>query len=142
MSRHSGVPASTLRCCERIGLIASDRERNGPRDYDAQVLERLAFVGTAKQLDLSLPEIAALLDVVESDTCTQVRESFRPRIAARLREVDARLYALQRLPTRLDAASRSADQCPDSGTQCRSECVLLRSDACDPARPDRSGIRR
>lgn len=137
------MPASTLRYYERIGLIASERERNGYRDYNAQVLDRLALVDSAKQLNLSLPEIADLLGVVEDDTCTQVRDSLRPRLAERLREVDERLATLQRLRGRLVAASRRVDACPDSGDRCRSECMLLRDRdrACD-ARPGRSGIGR
>lgn len=141
VSRLSGVPASTLRYHERIGLIASGRERNGYRYYEAEVIDRLALVDGAKHLDLSLPGIAELLSAVDGDTGTQVRESLRPRLAKRLSEVDDRLATLQRLRDRLLAASRRVDACPDSGDQCRTECMLMRERPCEP-RPSRSGIAR
>lgn len=125
VSRLSGVPASTLRYYERIGLIESEREVNGYRSYGSAVLDHLSLVAGAKQLGLSLPEIANLLSVVEGDTCTQVRESLRPRLAERLREVDERLKVLQRLRARLVAASSQVDACPDSADRCRSECMVL-----------------
>lgn len=114
-------------------LIASDREYNGYRDFDASVLERLALVDGAKQLDLSLPEIAQLLGAMEGDSCTQMRESLRPRLAQRMREVEDRLQALQRLHERLAEASRRMEACPDTGERCRTECMLLRSEACEPS---------
>mgnify|MGYP002682694219 len=73
IARRSGVPATTLRFYESEGLIAAGRGRNGYRDYDEAVLERLSFIQGAKQLDLSLPEILEMLGVVEDESCTQVR---------------------------------------------------------------------
>lgn len=122
----SGVPASTLRYYERIGLITTQREHNGYRTYEESVLERLSFIETAKQLDLSLPEIAELLVVVEGDdTCTQVRDALHPKLQERLQEVDQRLARLTSLRDRLAAATRRVNACPDSGKSCRSECMLL-----------------
>lgn len=134
VAKLSGVPASTLRYYERIKLIASNRKHNGYRDYDASVLERLALVGGAKQLDLSLPEIADLLAAMEGDTCTQMRESLRSTLAERMREVEDRLQALLRLQARLTAASRQVDACPDSRERCRTECMLLRDETCEISR--------
>lgn len=123
------MPTSTLRYYERIDLITSGREHNGYRDFDASVLERLALVDGAKQLDLSLPEIAELLGAMEADSCTQMRESLRSRLAERMREVEDRLLALQRLHERLAEASRRVDACPDNGERCRTEC-MMRDEAC------------
>lgn len=123
VSRRSGVPATALRYYESVGLIDATREPNGYRTYDDAVLDRLAFIEAAKQLDLPLPEIADLLIVVEGDTCTQVREALHPRLEHRLREVDRRLAALHQLRDRLAAAERSVAACPDDGRSCRSECM-------------------
>lgn len=125
VASRSGVPATTLRYYETIGLIGSQREANRYRDYDAGVLERLELIEAAKQLDLSLPEIAELITVVEGDACTQVRESLHPKLSQRLREVDAHLASLRLLRHRLVAATRRVGACPDSGESCRSECLLL-----------------
>lgn len=125
MARLSGIPASTLRYYDSIGLIEPGRAINGYRDYDESVLERLAFVEAAKHLDLSLAEIVDLLAVVQGDSCTRVRDSLSPRLGARLREVDQRIEALTLLRRRLFAASRRVAACPDSEDSCRSECMLL-----------------
>lgn len=128
VAKRSEVPATTLRFYESIGLIASVREPNGYRSYDPGVLDQLSFVESAKHLNLTLPEIAELLRVVEADSCTQVREALRPVLEQRLTEVDARLADMQRLRDRLAGAVRQVGACPDSGVPCRSECMLL-SDA-------------
>ncbi|GAA3718885.1 heavy metal-responsive transcriptional regulator [Microlunatus aurantiacus] len=121
----SGLTATALRYYETLGLVDCQRGPNGYRDYDERVLERLAFVDAAKQLELALPEIVELLQVVDDDSCTRVRETLMPMLQQRLHEVDLRLANLQLLRTRLVAATRQVAACPDSGSSCRSECVLL-----------------
>ncbi|MFI7131805.1 MerR family transcriptional regulator [Nonomuraea sp. NPDC050153] len=125
VAARSGVPATTLRYYDTIGLINAHRQSNGYRAYDESVLERLSFIEAAQRLGLSLPEIAQLLVVVEGDTCTQVREALHPKLTERLREVDAHLANLRLLRNRLVAATRRVAACPDSGVSCRSECMLL-----------------
>ncbi|OZM75360.1 transcriptional regulator [Pseudonocardia sp. MH-G8] len=114
-----------MRYYDVIGLIEARREPNGYRSYDESVLERLSFIEAAKQLDLSLPEIAELLLVVEGDSCTQVREVLHPKLTERLREVDAYLANLRLLRNRLVVATRRVAACPDNEASCRSECMLL-----------------
>ena len=70
VAARSGLPATTLRYYESVGLIDAPRGLNGYRDFDESVLERLAFIAVAKQLGMSLPEIADLLAVVNRDSCT------------------------------------------------------------------------
>lgn len=125
IARRSGVPATTLRFYEAEGLIAAGRGVNGYRDYGEDVLERLSFIQGAKQLDLSLPEIAEMLEVVEGDSCTQVRETLRPMLTDRLRQVDERLTVLQHLRDRLSHVNEHVAACPDRGDQCRTECALM-----------------
>lgn len=125
VAARSGVPSTTLRYYDSIGLIDARREPNGYRAYDDGVLERLSVIEAAKTLELSLPEIAELLIVVEGDSCTQVRDALHPKLTARLREVDAHLAHLRLLRNHLLAATRRVAACPDSGASCRSECMLL-----------------
>ncbi|MFI6458640.1 MerR family transcriptional regulator [Streptosporangium amethystogenes] len=130
VAARSGVPATTLRHYHSIGLIDARREPNDYRAYDQSVLERLSFIEAAQRPDLSLPEIVELLVVVEGDTCTQAREALRPKLAERLREVDAHLANLRLLRDRLVAATRRVAACPDNGASCRSECVFLGDKPC------------
>lgn len=132
VARRTGVPATTLRYYESVGLIESSRGVNGYRDYDEDVLEHLAFINGAKQLHLLLTEIADLLDVVNADSCTQVRETLRPKLTDRLREIDERLRILHYLRDRLGEANQHVTDCPDNGQQCRAECVVT-STASAPA---------
>lgn len=135
VARRAGVPATTLRYYEDVGLLEAPRGSNGYRCYDEGVLERLSFIEGAKHLGLSLPEIVELLVVVEGDTCTQVRETLHPQLVRHLREVDRRLEEFRRLRVRLAAATEQVAACPDSGESCRSECMLLGngSSRCGPA---------
>ena len=129
LSRRSGIPATALRFYETVGLLKSARGANGYRDYDDSAIDRLSFIHGAKQLDMSLPEIAELLGVVESESCTQVRNAWRPKLEERLRDVDERLAMLIRLRERLVGATEHVSACPDSGDRCRTECVLARAGA-------------
>jgi MerR family transcriptional regulator, redox-sensitive transcriptional activator SoxR len=61
ISRRSGFPASALRFYEKQGLIAASRTGGGQRRYERSVLRRLAFVRAARNVGLSLEEIAAAL---------------------------------------------------------------------------------
>ena len=61
VAERSGVPASTLRYYERLGMLAARRNPNGYRHFDEDHLERLEFIASAKRLGLELPEIRDLL---------------------------------------------------------------------------------
>ena len=60
----SGFAASALRYYERLGLIAAARTAGGQRRYERNVLRRLAFVRAARNVGLSLDEVAAALDAL------------------------------------------------------------------------------
>jgi len=66
LARRADCPVETVRYYEKQGLLSAPR-RSGAnyRDYGADHLERLAFVRRCRALDMSLPEIRALLDAIE-----------------------------------------------------------------------------
>lgn len=57
----SGTPASTLRYYEELRLITSVGRHGLRRQYDADVLQRLALITLGKSAGFSLDEIAAML---------------------------------------------------------------------------------
>jgi DNA-binding transcriptional MerR regulator len=59
--RRSGVPATTLRYYDRIGLLVPERLSNNHRRYPSQVLERLRLIQLCQALGCSLDEITAIL---------------------------------------------------------------------------------
>src|SRR5437764_7123299 len=57
----SGVSAKMIRHYEAIGLLPPPARRdNSYRDYGAQDVHELRFIGRARKLGFALPEIAAL----------------------------------------------------------------------------------
>jgi len=61
VARRSGSAASALRFYEREGLLSATRTSGGQRRYQRSVLRRLAFIRAARNVGLSLEEIAAAL---------------------------------------------------------------------------------
>ena len=61
VSARSGFAASALRFYEREGLISATRTTGNQRRFERNVLRRLAFVRAARNVGLSLEEIAAAL---------------------------------------------------------------------------------
>ena len=62
LARRSGVPASTLRYYEKVGVIPpATRNGSGYRLYDEQALARLAFVQRTKALGVELDDLADLV---------------------------------------------------------------------------------
>ncbi len=59
--KRSGVPASTLRYYEQLGLLQALGRRGLRRQYDEQVLERLALIGLGQAAGMSLQQIGASL---------------------------------------------------------------------------------
>lgn len=60
VAKRAGIPASTLRFYEEKGLVASVGRRGLRRQYDAEVLERLALIALGRSAGFSLEEIARM----------------------------------------------------------------------------------
>lgn len=125
VTSRTGVPASTLRYYESLGLLSPQRDNNGYRHFGDNDLERLEFITAAKQLDLELPEIHDLLSMADIGTCTEVRDTLQPLLTQQLNEVDKQIARLTQLRTHLDTARTQVSACPDSVKPCRSECAFL-----------------
>lgn len=60
LAERSGVPASTLRYYEEIGLIESVARRGLRRQFEAQTLTQLAVIALGKTAGFSLDEIRGM----------------------------------------------------------------------------------
>jgi DNA-binding transcriptional MerR regulator len=60
VAKRAGIPASTLRFYEEKGLVASVGRRGLRRQYDGDVLERLALIALGRSAGFSLDEIAGM----------------------------------------------------------------------------------
>jgi DNA-binding transcriptional MerR regulator len=123
LSRAAGVPASTIRYYERLGLLqAPQRSQAQYRLYETADVERLRFIQKAKRLGLSLTEIGQLIALRAGGTppCQQLKTM----VASHLQQLDRQIAELQAL--RQDLATYHADlaaQLPDtSGTTPDSLC--------------------
>ncbi|MGH3096220.1 MAG: MerR family transcriptional regulator [Streptosporangiales bacterium] len=124
LATRTGVPASTLRFYETIGLLTADRTDAGYRVYGEDAVERLAFIGSAKHLGLSLEEIAELVRVRASGTCAQVKHDLRPRLVQHLHETERRAMELAGFAASLRAVLEHLDALPDRQERCGPECEL------------------
>lgn len=91
VSRRSGVPATTLRYYEQIGLLSAPARVSGQRRYGDAVLARLGVVGLCKSAGFSLEEIALLF----ADDAPG-RPASRVLALAKLAQIDAQLETLSR----------------------------------------------
>jgi len=99
-SRRSGVPAKTLRFYEDVGLLdAPDRSTAGYRDYDEDVLDRLAFIRSSQALGLSLGEIRSIIALRDQGEapCGHVLELVQRRAS----EIDQTIRNLEMLKSEL-----------------------------------------
>lgn len=95
VSKRSGIGIEALRFYEKSGLLDKpSRTYGGYRVYDADVLERLAFIKQAQALGFSLEEIRRIIEDARKgqSPCDEVREIVRRR----MEELDERLRELQR----------------------------------------------
>ena len=68
VAQQSGVPASTLRYYEKLGLIASERQGSGEhRRYREVILQRINYITLAQRAGFSLEEIAGHLAKLPAD---------------------------------------------------------------------------
>ncbi|MHA7651184.1 redox-sensitive transcriptional activator SoxR [Mycobacterium sp. ML4] len=61
LARRSGFAPSAIRFYESTGLIHASRTSGGQRRFERQMLRRLAFIRAARNVGLSLDEVAAAL---------------------------------------------------------------------------------
>lgn len=121
VARRAGLPTSTVRYYERIGLVpVPDRTGSGYRSYDADAEARLLFITRAKRLGLSLDETAELLAVWDGSHCDTTRRHLLGLLDAKRTAIAERIRDLQQFADQLAdvqdelAMSEGRDRCgPD-----------------------------
>ena len=89
LARAAEVNVETIRYYQRIGLLQQPPTHGRYRYYDELHLKQLRYIRNAKQLKLSLGDIAMLQDKLGLGRafCAAVREVVRGRVAALDREI-------------------------------------------------------
>ena len=108
-----GVPVSTVRFYERIGLLGEpSRTGSGYRDYDDDLATRLLFISRARRLGLSCEEIADLLPVWDGTNCSGAQERVVRFIADKRAEIAARIKELRTFAAELDEVRTLLESAP------------------------------
>ncbi|MBH1654165.1 MerR family transcriptional regulator [Stenotrophomonas maltophilia] len=118
--KRSGVPASTLRYYEQLGLLQSLGRRGLRRQYDEQGLERLALIGLGQAAGLSLQQIG--LSLPPQRGCITLD---REVLLAQAEVLQRQITQLRRVRRHLQRAAA----CPEAqdARQCGSFRKLLRA---------------
>jgi DNA-binding transcriptional MerR regulator len=116
-----GVPVSTVRYYERIGLMGGPaRTSSGYRDYDDASATRLLFVSRARRLGLSCEQIAELLPVWGGTDCTSAHDRVARLIDDKQAEIVARIEELTAFAAQLDGVRASLEASPPPSA-CRTD---------------------
>jgi MerR family redox-sensitive transcriptional activator SoxR len=102
VARRSGFAPSALRFYERQGLISAIRTSGNQRRYQRNVLRRLAFIRAARNVGLSLDEVAAALHTLPDGRAPTRADWARLSRDWRAR-LDEQIAALTRLRDGLDS---------------------------------------
>lgn len=102
VAHRSGFAPSALRFYEREGLVTAGRTSGGQRRYHRSVLRRLAFIRAARNVGLSLDEIAAALEALP-DARTPTKADWSRLSHSWRRRLDEQIAALTKLRDGLDS---------------------------------------
>ena len=94
VAKQTDVAVGALRYYEELGLVASERGRNGYRYYAPEVVQQVRFIKKAQTLGFSLEDISEVLTVHEKGDvpCELVQSLLQEkieRLAAQIREMEA-----------------------------------------------------
>lgn len=120
LSQASKTGLETVRFYERQGLLQARRSDNGYRDFGPDALDRLRFIGRARDLGFSLSEIGELLALRLDPGAT--RADVRRRTQAKIDSIEAKLDELEAMRRALQGL---LDCCHGKGKA--SDCPILDS---------------
>lgn len=119
LAKAAGLPVSTLRYYERIGLLVpGHRSKGNYRLYGAGDVERLGFIKEAQSIGFSLDDIRVLLGLERGTTavCGEVVGMLEGRLA----EVSEQMRRLRRVQKVLRSSLELCETCGEAG-----KCLLI-----------------
>lgn len=126
-----GVPVSTVRYYERIGLLAEPaRTGSGYREYDDDAARQLLFVTRARKLGLTCEQIVELLPIWGGTNCTSAHDEVARLIDDKKAEIAAHIEELTNFAAQLDAVRTTLESSPPPHA-CRADLTC-----CVPSGPD------
>jgi DNA-binding transcriptional MerR regulator len=122
----AGVPASTVRYYERVGLMTLPaRTSSGYRDYDEDAAGQLLFITRARRMGLSCEQITSLIPVWAGTNCGAAHDRVSQLIVEKQAEIAERIAELQQFSAQLAAvgATLNAEAPPEACRADLSCCV-------------------
>jgi DNA-binding transcriptional MerR regulator len=121
LAESAGVPTSTVRYYERVGLLAlPERTTSGYRDYGEEAAARLLFIARARRMGLSCDQITSLLPVWGGTDCGAAQARVFQLIEEKQAEIAARIAELRQFSAQL-AAVRTDLEAEPAPEACRSD---------------------
>ena len=117
----AGVPTSTVRYYERVGLMAlPERTASGYRDYGEEAAARLLFITRARHMGLSCEQITSLIPIWAGTNCSAAHERVGQLIDEKQAEIVDRIAELEEFSAQLDVV-RTALDAESPPQACRSD---------------------
>ena len=139
----AGVPTSTVRYYERVGLMAlPERTASGYRDYGDEAAARLLFITRARRMGLSCEQITTLIPIWAGTNCSAAHERVGQLIDEKQAEIVDRIAELEQFSAQLDAVRTALDaESPPRGVPERPHLLRARVTGCTHRdRADRSTL--
>lgn len=134
LAKAAGVPTSTIRYYEEIGILRpAPRTAGGQRSYDNDDLSRLTFIKQCRDFGFGIDQVRVLLDlsISTSRDCIETRDIAQ----VHLDEVRLKLHELRALEQRLESfVERCNTACAGGPGQ---NCLIFKEMA-SPATPKNS----
>jgi MerR family transcriptional regulator, redox-sensitive transcriptional activator SoxR len=102
ISRRSGFAESAVRYYERLGLVTASRTTGNQRRFERSMLRRLAFIRAARNVGLSLTEVAEALESLPAGR-TPTRADWARLSGSWRQRLDDQIDALTALRDGLDS---------------------------------------
>jgi len=126
-----GVPSSTVRYYERVGLMAlPGRTASGYRDYSDDAAARLLFITRARRMGLSCEQITGLLPLWAGTNCSAAHERVGTLVEEKQAEIAERIAELRQFSAQLDEVRASLEaEAPPPACRADLTCCVPESTA-------------
>ena len=130
LAASAGVPTSTVRYYERVGLLTLPaRTSSGYRDYGEDAAARLLFITRARRMGLSCEQVTDLIPVWDGVNCGAAQERVGRLISEKQAEIAERIAELEEFAAQLDTV-RDALEAEPVQQACRADLTC-----CVPVSP-------
>lgn len=108
-----GVPTSTVRYYERVGLMALPaRTASGYREYGDDEAARLLFIARSRRMGLTCEQITSLLPIWAGTNCGAAHERVGRLVEEKKAEIARRIAELEQFAAQLDTVRAALDAEP------------------------------